>query len=390
MSDNTSSHKSDSGDRHVAADVPKTMKGLRIEEFNASPPYVLRHDLPVPTVGPNDVLLRIATAGYCHTEMMVARGEFASKSRQPLPLIPSHEPTGVVVGLGSNAVHSPAGDDASNAPLKIGDRVGCITFRDYCGTCSECQRGTPKYCTNQDMVGVTANGAFAEYMLADYRSCVVLPSSLSFETAAPLFCAGATIFTAIKQCSLQPGQTLAIVGAGALGHLGVQFAKCLGYKVWLFDARDAPLTMCKSLPFPPDKTVNSGDIDGHDPDAVQHLVDDQLQGQRADAVIMCTDVIPAYEFGLAITKNHGLFMVVGQPNTPIPIHYNHLIFRDITIKGSLLGDPKTTHEMCQLVAKHNIQVKTIAYPLEHVEQMRQDYAKPQHQGKMVLTVNADL
>ncbi len=378
------------GSSTVAPDVPKLMRALRIEEFNADPPYVLRDDVPVPEVGPNDVLIRIATAGYCHTEMMVARGEFASKSRNPLPLIPSHEPTGVVVGLGTDAASSPAGGNGSGGPLKLGDRVGCITFRDYCGKCAECQRGTPKYCTDQDMVGVTADGAFAEYMRADYRSCVVLPDQLDFDSAAPLFCAGATIYTAIANCNLERGQTLAIVGAGALGHLGVQFAKCLGYNVWLFDARDAPLEMCKSLPFPPDKTVNSGNVDGHDDKAVNELVDTQLGGQRADATIMATDVIPAYEFGLAVTKNHGLFMVVGQPNEPIPIHYNHFIFRDITVKGSLLGDPKTTHEMCQLVAKHKIQVKTIAYPLEDVEKMRADYAKPGHQGKMVLRVNSDL
>lgn len=369
----------------MAADVPKTMKALRIEQFNADPPYVLRNDVPVPTVGPNDVLIRIATAGYCHTEMMVARGEFASKSRKPLPLIPSHEPTGVVVGLGSHAATLPAGGNSS--PLKLGDRVGSITFYDHCGECAECTRGTPKYCTRQDMVGVTADGAFAEYMLADYRSCVVLPEALDFDSAAPLFCAGATIYTAIQQCRLQPGETLAIVGAGALGHLGVQFAKCLGFTVWLFDARDAPLDMCRSLPYPPDRTVNSGNIDGHDEEAVQELVSTQLGGHRADATIMCTDVLPAYEFGLAITKNHGLFMVVGQPEKPIPIHYNHLIFRDITVKGSLLGDPASTKDMCDLVAKHQIQVKTVAYPLEEVDRMRDDYAKPGHQGKMVLRVN---
>ncbi|TKY85876.1 hypothetical protein EX895_005417 [Sporisorium graminicola] len=367
----------------ISPNVPRTMKALRIEQFNANPPYVMRHDVPVPDVGPNDVLLRIATAGYCHTEMMVARGEFASKARKPLPVIPSHEPTGVVVGLGANAAEG-------STPLKLGDRVGSITFRDPCGECDECTRGTPKYCQQQDMVGVTADGAFAEYMLADYRSCVVLPDSLDFDSAAPLFCAGATIYQAIKECQLQPRQTLAIIGAGALGHLGVQLAKCLGFNVWLFDARDAPLEMCRSLRYPPDKAVNSGNIDGHDAAAVDNLVSSELGGKRADATILCTDVIPAYEFGLAITKNHGLFLVVGQPNDPIPIHYNHLIFRDITVKGSLLSDANTTREMCELVAKHKIQVKTSAYTLEEVDKMMDDYAKPNHQGKMVVRVNGGL
>ncbi|CBQ73155.1 related to Zn-dependent alcohol dehydrogenases [Sporisorium reilianum SRZ2] len=372
----------------IAPDVPQTMKALRIEAFNAEPPYVMRDDVRVPEPGPNDVLIRIATAGYCHTEMMVARGEFASKARQPLPLIPSHEPTGVVVALGATAATHAAGGE--NEPLKLGDRVGSITFRDPCGRCSECERGTPRYCAQQDMVGVTSDGAFAEYMLADYRSCVVLPESLAFDSAAPLFCAGATVYQAIVQCELQRGQTLAIVGAGALGHLGVQFAKCLGYRVWLFDARDAPLEMCASLPYPPDKAINSGNVDGHDVEAVEQFVEAQLGGTRADATIMCTDVVPAYEFGLAITKTHGLFMVVGQPAEPIPIHYNHLIFRDITVKGSLLSDATTTKAMCELVAKHKIHVKTVAYRLEEVDKMRDDYAKPEHQGKMVVRVNGDL
>lgn len=366
--------------------LPTTMKALRIEQFNASPPYVLRHDVPVPQPGPNDVLLQIATAGYCHTEMMVARGEFASKARKPLPLTPSHEPTGVVVALGANAAVQPAGGKSS-APLNLGDRVGSITFRDPCGSCSECRRGTPKYCTSQDMVGVTSDGAFAEYMLADYRSCVVLPDSLDFDSAAPLFCAGATIYTAIKQCDLSAGQTVAIVGAGALGHLGVQFAKCLGLKVFLFDARDAPLEMCRKLPYAPDKAVNSGGIDGHDSTAVSNLIDTHLDGVYADATVMCTDVMPAYEFGLALTKPHGVFMVVGQPDKPIPIHYNHLIFRDITVKGSLLSDAATTREMCEMVAKHGIEVRTKRYRMEDVDQMMRDYAEEGHEGKMVVGVN---
>ncbi|SJX62992.1 related to Zn-dependent alcohol dehydrogenases [Sporisorium reilianum f. sp. reilianum] len=354
----------------IAPDVPQTMKALCIEAFNAEPPYVMRDDVRVPEPGPNDVLIRIATAGYRHTEMMVARGEFASKARQPLPLIPSHEPTGVVVALGATAATHAAGGESE--PLKLG------------------KRGTPRYCAQQDMVGVTSDGAFAEYMLAEYRSCVVLPESLAFDSAAPLFCAGATVYQAIVQCELQRGKTLAIVGAGALGHLGVQFAKCLGYRVWLFDARDAPLEICRRLPYPPDKAINSGNVDGHDVEAVEQFVEAQLGGTRADATIMCTDVVPAYEFGLAITKTHGLFMVVGQPAEPIPIHYNHLIFRDITVKGSLLSDATTTKAMCELVAKHRIHVKTVAYRLDEVDKMRDDYAKPEHQGKMVVRVNGDL
>ncbi|EPQ28616.1 uncharacterized protein PFL1_03919 [Pseudozyma flocculosa PF-1] len=368
-------------------DLPKTMRALVIAQFKADPPYELRDDLPVPQLGPKDVLLKIATAGYCHTEVMVTRGDFASKSRAGLPLIPSHEPTGTIVAFGqeAEAMASEVDGIGNDGPLKLGDRVGCLTFRDFCGKCDDCKAGQPKFCQDQDMVGVTADGACAEYMRADIRSCFRLPAKLSFDAAAPLCCAGATIYTAIKGCSLRAGQRLAIIGAGALGHLGVQMSKCLGLQTILLDARDPPLDMCRKLPYPPDVAYNSGSVDPKNPKQVSKLLEDI--GGPVHAVIVATDVIPAFEVALAILRNHGLLMVVGQPENPIPVSYNDLIFRDITVKGSLLGDPALTKEMCDLVADRGIEVKTQAYPLEDVERMRADYAKPGHSGKMVLRVS---
>lgn len=227
-------------------------------------------------------------------------------------------------------------------------------------------------------------------------------------------CAGATIWTSIKGCHLQKGQSVAIIGAGALGHLGCQFAKCLGLKTIVVDARDAPLELCKSLPYPPDITYNSSSFDPSKPETVSKAVEGC--GGNVDAVIMATDAIPAYKFGFELVKKHGLVMVVGQPADPIPVSFNDLIFKDVTIKGSLLGGSKDVKDMVDLVAEKKIECRTKAYSLQDVHQLmvsckhrhkcpseptdaliplffllllQADYAKPEHSGKMVVHVSEE-
>lgn len=165
---------------------------------------------------------------------MVAKGSFGTK----LPCIASHEGTGTVVALGSDVLD-----------FKQGDRVMVSPPRDRCGHCPDClgPEGYRQYCPNiSGHVGVTMNGAFAEYMVADARESAVLPDNLSFETAAPLACAGATVYRAILQTGLIQGETVGLVGAGGgLGHLGCQFAKAMGLVLVGLDARDEGLDLAR-------------------------------------------------------------------------------------------------------------------------------------------------
>ncbi|PWO00881.1 GroES-like protein [Tilletiopsis washingtonensis] len=374
-------------------DIPKQMRGLVIESFAKSAeeekkPYTLRDDLEVPEMAPHHVLVKIAVAAVCHTDGMVVRGEFAHMAQgEPLPLIPSHEPTGVVVAVGSEAEkhYADLPGSAGQGPLKAGDRVGSLAFKNFCGKCEDCKAGNPKFCEQQDMSGVTSHGGLAQYMTADYRSVVRIPDALSFDAAAPLFCAGATVFTAVRDCKLKKGQSIVIYGAGALGHLGVQFAKCLGLRTIVIDSREPPLDLCKALKHAPDVAFNSKDVDVKKPETVKKAL--EAIGGPADAVVMCTDVIPAFELGLELTRKHGLFMVVGQPADKIPIHFEYLIFKDLTVKGSLLGEPAGVQEMLEIVAKEGIEVKTRSYPLEKIHDLLEDYGKPGHAGKLVVRVS---
>lgn len=177
--------------------LPDIMKGLQIKEFKK--PYHFSTVIPVPKiVHDNEVLIKVAVAGYCHTEIMVQNGEFESKmgTRNKLPLIPSHEGTGVVVAIGpkvSNVKvshHIVASQYVHRA--QVGDRVGSLAFKNPCGSCPDCKLGVPKYCENMDLTGVISNGVAAEYMVADSAYTVPLPDNLTFEAAAPLMCAGKT------------------------------------------------------------------------------------------------------------------------------------------------------------------------------------------------------
>jgi D-arabinose 1-dehydrogenase-like Zn-dependent alcohol dehydrogenase len=175
------------------------------------------------------------------------------------------------------------------------------------------------------------------------------------------------ILSGIKACKLEKGQSLAIFGGGALGHLGCQFAKCLGLKTIVIDSRQPPLEMCKSLPYPPDVLYNSSEVDLDDPKSVEKAI--KSIGDNTDAVIIATDALPAYKLGFEVVKKHGLFMVIGQPKDPIPVSFFPLIFKNVTIKGSLLSDSANLKDMVDLVAAKKIECKTNAYKLTEVDKL---------------------
>lgn len=200
--------------------------------------------------------------------------------------------------------------------LKVGDRVGVLAFRDPCGECYDCQLsekgtlpGARVYCNSKIFMGISSDGAAAEYMLADARFVVPLPDALSFEAAAPLMCAGTTIYRAIKASGARPEQTVAFVGIGALGHLGVQFAKSMGMRVVAVDAREAPLEMVKTLKYSPDVILDSR----HGAKAALETIG----GGGVDVCIVCTHVDQAFTYGLDITRRHGVFVAVGIPSNAI-------------------------------------------------------------------------
>jgi D-arabinose 1-dehydrogenase-like Zn-dependent alcohol dehydrogenase len=353
------------------------MKAILIHEYGGN--YQFHDDVPVPSnLNDYDVLIAIKSAGFCHTDLNVRAGMFNGKQ---LPLIPSHEPTGIIVGMGKKVSNE----------FKIGDRVGAINIYNACGQCPDCLNDKPLFCEESSVTGITIDGAFAEYQKTDSRWLIPLPDEISFEQGAPLMCAGATVFYAIEKCALKKGEILAIIGLGALGHLAVQFAKCMEFKVVAIDNRQQPLELVQNLKYSPDLILDSSKIDAEN--AIQQINKIQstakTQYPGADATLVLTDPISAYKYALAITKKHGTMMVVGVPHEPIPIEFRDLIFRDITVKGSLHSNVETARRMVKFVAQHGIKTEIKTYSLEEVPtKLMEDFHRPDMKGKLVVNISS--
>lgn len=276
---------------------------------------------------------------------MVSDGIMGTK----LPCTASHEGSGTVVATGSSV---------SSSAFKPGDRVMNGLFRNQCGICSDCQgpENYKQYCPNSDgAIGVNIDGNFAEYVVIDARNAARLPDKVSFETAAPLACAGSTVWRGVLQADLKKGEWLCLVGSGGgLGHLGIQFAKALGLMVIGIDARDEGIALSK-------ETGADVVIDARDgKDKVVEQVQKITGGAGADSTVCLSDAKSAAGLACAVTKMHGTMVQIAQPET-VDIPFAELIFRDVRVKGSLICSPQESKSMLDMVAEHNISVKTNSF-----------------------------
>ncbi|KAI1364938.1 GroES-like protein [Xylaria arbuscula] len=347
--------------------LPLEMRALQVTQFNA--PYELRK-VAVPTPGPHDLLIRIAVASYCHTDSMVRAGVFGSA----LPQTASHEGSGTVVAIGDRV-----------SSFAIGDRIMCGVPLHPCGECDDCTgplESHRQYCQDEGHIGVTTQGCAADYAVADARSTTKLPDSVTFLSAAPLACAGRTVYRAVLQTDLKPGQWLAILGSGGgLGHLGIQFAHAKGLKVIGLDARDDGLRLTKD--YGAEVVV---DARGEKANVVKQ-VQDVSDGRGVDAAIVLAEHAEA--LAAAITRMHGTVVQVAQPEN-LSIPFAELIFRDIRFKGTLLASPKESEEMVQCIAEHGVKVRTNPFQgLESIEELLSVVKSGKLRGKAVIVVDPE-
>ena len=185
-------------------------------------------DVPRPVPEANELLIRVEACGVCHSDLHVADGDWSQFTAiTKMPLILGHEIAGHVVEKGSNV-----------REFQIGDRAGLPWIYWTCGECEFCLEGNENLCTGQKITGVTVDGGFAEFVKAPASHVVKIPDGLSAVEAAPLFCAGVTVYRALKQARISPGQRLTIFGIGGLGHVAVQIGRELGAEVTAIDASE--------------------------------------------------------------------------------------------------------------------------------------------------------
>ncbi|KAK1140667.1 hypothetical protein N8T08_009980 [Aspergillus melleus] len=353
----------------------ETMWAAQISKFDQ--PYTITR-VPVPRIRPNELLVKIEAAGYCHSDAQVLHGEMQSA----LPMIPSHEPVGVVVATGDAA-----------GRWTVGDRVGILNFKNACDQCAGCHaarqrwhRLDARFCERRETAGFQHDGAFAEYMAADAATTVALPDSVSFEQGAPLLCAGATVWGALVKARpfLQPGDTVGILGIGGLGQLGVQFAKALGYRTVAIDNRDESLQLTSqaSVSLQPDLLVNSS-----------HNARDQIlahtENEGLAAVINCVDSLAVNAWSLELLRVGGVAVLLGLPAQRWQFDSFPIVFRELVIRGSYVAGCEEVEEMMRTVHRHGIRSQLTVVGRAEILGVPERYRSRAFRGRLVVKMEGD-
>jgi alcohol dehydrogenase/propanol-preferring alcohol dehydrogenase len=189
------------------------MKAVEVTEAGG-PLQLVERDVPEP--GPGQVRIKVQACGICHSDSLTKEGQWPGLQ---FPRVPGHEIAGVVEKVGSDV------DE-----WKVGQRVGVGWHGGHCGHCDHCRRGDFVLCQRALVPGISYDGGYADYMIAPIQALARLPDDLSDVDAAPLLCAGITTFNALRNSGARAGDVVAILGIGGLGHLGVQFARRMGFR----------------------------------------------------------------------------------------------------------------------------------------------------------------
>ena len=338
------------------------MKAAVMED--AHQPMVIK-EVPDPIIGHRDVLIRIRACGVCHTDLLIADGVYKSFGMDPFPYIPGHEPAGVVEQAGAEVTH-----------LKQGDRVGVYALIS-CGRCRYCLSGEEESCvtlfSQPQSYGFTMDGGYAQYMAVPADCAISLPPELDFTAAAPLFCAGLTVYPALKNAHLRPGQRAAVLGIGGLGHLAIPIARAMGAEVIAITSTEEKAELSRNLGA--HHVISGGD------DIGQKL----LEMGGADVVL--STIVDPEPIGKVIQgiSPGGALVLTGITTDPLPIVPAALAFKQHRIIGSFIGSRRDMQELLQLAVQHDIRPINEVYPLEETNEVHARLRANQVRFRAVLT-----
>ena len=289
--------------------------------------------------GPGQVRIRVEACGICHTDAATVTGTYPGLK---LPRVPGHEVVGRIEAVGDGVTK-----------WKIGQRVGVGLIAGEDGMCEPCRRGDIVNCQNPVVLGVTVDGGYAEVMIAEARGLASIPDELSSAEAAPLLCAGITTYNALRNAGLRGGDLVAVQGIGGLGHLGVQFARHMGFHTVAIGRGRQKEKLAKDLGAHVyiDTTVD---------DAAAAL--QRMGGARA---ILATATNGA-AMGPLVSglSSRGKFIVVGVPEDPIQLNAFPLVFGGRSIYGSLTGTPIDSEDTLAFSVLEKVRPMIETLPLE--------------------------
>jgi NAD+-dependent secondary alcohol dehydrogenase Adh1 len=316
-------------------------------------------------LGPLDVVVRVGAAGLCRTDLHIQEGQWAEKSQVKLPYVPGHENAGWVHEVGSGVTN-----------VEVGDTVIVHPFIS-CGLCLPCRRGDDMHCVTGAFPGIDRDGGFAELLHTSARSVVRLDPSLEPTAIAALADAGLTAIHAVKKAVplLGAGTTAVVIGAGGLGHIGIQCLRAYTpTSIVVVDPSEPALELARELGA--DHVVRA---DGTQREVVAELTD----GRGAEAIIDFVGEKGAIEDGIAMVQDGGAYFVIGY-GEDLVVPTIDVISREISFIGNLVGTYVDLADLMTLTAQGKVALHTTTYPLDAVNDAMADLDAGRVQGRAIL------
>ena len=303
-------------------------------------------------VGVNDVLIEVAFAGICHSDIHTVRGEWGPQS---YPLVPGHEIVGTVSAVGADVTRH-----------RVGDRVGVGCMVNSCGDCANCRGGNEQYCVQgmvgtygaPDRDGTITQGGYSTHVVVDANFVLSIPAGIDFAAAAPLLCAGITTYSPLRRWGAGPGKKVAIIGLGGLGHMGVKIAHALGAEVTV---------LSQSL-----KKMEDGLRLGAD--AYYSTTDPDTFSALASSFDLILNTVSApidVDAYLGLLAVDGTMVNVGAPPEPLSLNVFSLIGARRNFSGSMIGGIQETQEMLDFCAEHHLGAEVEVINAEQINEAYQ-------------------
>jgi NAD+-dependent secondary alcohol dehydrogenase Adh1 len=339
------------------------MKAVRLHAYHRDP---VVEEVPEPTIsGPFDVIVKIGGAGVCRTDLHIIEGQWAEAMNPTLPYTIGHENAGWVHEVGSAVTNVQVGDTVILHPTPT------------CGLCRACRAGNDMHCSNSSFPGLSHDGGMAEYLLTSARACVKLDPQTRPQDVAALADAGITAYHAVRKAIplLHPGTTGVVIGAGGLGHIGIQcLAALTATRIIVVDRNPDALKLAEQL-----GAHHTVVADGRQVEEVRNLTD----GQGADVVLDFVAEQGAEQDGFEMTGRAGSYFVIGYGGT-VHIPTLDIIATERNIVGNIVGTYNDLAELMVLAQTGEITLHTRTYPLSNAVEAIQDLDAGRVRGRAIL------
>jgi len=331
------------------------MRAAVITKYNADWEF---KTLPDPRPSAGQVVIKIHASGMCGTDLHVHHGAFGL----PLPIVAGHEPVGEIVELGPGVVD-----------FKVGDRVGVHWNQKGCGRCSTCQAGDQSHCT-QAQSWMHIGGGNSELMLAWASGCTLLPEGLAYETAAPIFCAGYTVMSGLRNATPEPGERVAVLGLGGLGHLALQFSRAVGLETWAVTGKADKVKELKAM------GASEVLVVGEDPGKAM------TDAGGFDIILSTTNACKQVSSAFGGLRLNGRLVNMGvTTDGPITVDPMSLMFGQRQLRGSSQDEKSDLVEALSLVAAGKAKPILETYPIAKINEVRERLAQGKVRYRAVLS-----